>query len=512
LTSEGFLLWLGKRNIYLKSIQLNNTLFAINSPTVLGSLYRIAHFLEELTVDYCSLENSKCVKRFLRELWAVRRLTLSKSRFVDRFFLEDLSFPFLEYLNLNETSMELGLEQISNETTDGLVNYQLSCVNFRGDDIKDIIDNNHFLQTLNISRNFDMDDLSYEKLSTCINLTSLNLSGQPDFAHNLDGVIQTCFKLTDLDISYCFYVGNRLVRLLTESKLKLKKLNISGAQCDHDVFVALFAEKTTIEHIGMNHLQKATLETFSSMVDNLTLLTNVSFKRADIDSIMLYNLLCSCFSKIHIFDLIGSVLVGIPAVRPCVGNKGGRIDDRIMEHNEIKELKITLIDNCYSPNGFHKIFLYRLKYSFLTSLTIANLSEPVELFRLLSGQVKTLTYLSLRSCWTLNNKLLEELLVENKGLKIFECLNCRDLTDNIMYTLMSNNKGLRSFTMRLCNTTYTGLIELVRRCRFLTYVDFDCKHESSQHVFDIQEVIAVGYVLSYVNLHVQKEVIDLTIE
>jgi hypothetical protein len=510
LTSEKFILWLSNRKMRLKTLHMNNFLISSNDVTINSWLEVIAHDLKEFVFEHCTRLNQRRAQRFIANLWEIRRLSLTQSNCVDRLFLDDLSYPFLEYLNLSHTASKDVFQIVSDDFLESIVEYHLSCISLSGSDINDIIDNNINLKTLDISKNYGMDGINFVNLATCINLTILNLNGCSDFADTFDCVVNSCTKITDLDISNCD-VGNHVILLLATSKLFLKRFDLSGSLCDHIVLVDLFQGQRTIQQIGMNNIVNASLKTFMCMVENLTMLENVSFRNCEVCCQSLYNILSAGFTKIHVFNLIDHVLIGIPSIRPCDGiSRGIIIKHLIMEHNEIKDLKVKPIQG-FNVENFHSIFQSHLEFSNLTTLKVEKLRQPEIIIEKLADKIHTLTSLSLRICWTLRNSPLQRLLKVNRDLKIFECYGCRHLNDNIMHTLMYNCKGLRSFSLIGSNTTYSGLIDMVKRCHFLTFVEFDCIDDTNQFLeFNSQEIIDIGRVMNCVKLQKQSAVIDLT--
>jgi hypothetical protein len=511
ITSEKFVVWVGLRHIFLRSLNLNNKVISSNNQNVKESLLRIARTLKEVSFEYCTLENTRRMKDFISHLWEVKYLSLTNSRFVDRRFLDNVCSPNLENLIMNETFMCGETELISSEIFSKLTEIQLSGVRVTGIEIGHLFENNKILQVLDISRNYDMDDLNSDKLASCENLTSLNVSGQTGFEnYGYKRIIENCTKITDLNLSDCCLHGKCVINCLTKSKLILKKLDISSTICDVKYLILLFEAQTSIQYLGMSKIHGATLELFEFIVQTLSLI-HITFRRLKLSYSQLYNIICAGFSHIQVFDLIDCVVIGTPAVRPvCTSFRGTFVKHIIMEHPEIQQLGGINIEDCFNVDNLHSIFEGELIFSSLTSLKINQL-RPSDVLLKLSGKLSTLTCLSFRECSHISDSKVRTLLMANKGLKSFKCVHSRDLTDNVMYTLMYNCKGLRSFTMTGSNTTYTGLVKMVKRLHFLTCIDFDCiDNIDEKHEFSCDEVISFGNVVNNVNIQLQHAVIDLT--
>jgi hypothetical protein len=509
LTSEKFVVWVGLRHISLKSFHLSNKILSSTNEKVKECLLRISSSLKEVSFVSCTRENIRKAKDFISQLVVVRYLSLTHSSFVDRTFLDKIRSENLEILIMNLTFLRGSMEFVSIEMIHKLTEIHLQCVAATGTDINNLFENNQILQVLDISRNYDVDDLSYDKLLTCVNLTSLNVSGQTNFElYGGQRIIANCTKITDLNLSDCYLTGKAVIECLTQSKLILKKLDISSTNCDMEYLISLFAAQTSIQYLGMSKIEGATLELFEFVVQTLSLI-QITFRRLKLCYSQLYNILCSGFSQIQVFDLIEYVLIGSPAVRPvCTSFRGTIVKHIIMEHPEIERLGGISIEDCFSVDNLHSIFDGHLLFPFLTTLKIYQLRQPDVLIKL-SRKLTTLTCLSFRYC-SISNIHVRSLLMANKGLKRFRCINLRDLTDDVMRTLMYNCKGLRSFTMTGSNTTYTGLVKMVKRLHYLTCIDFDCiDNIDEKHEFSVDEVISFGNVVSNVNIQLQQAVIDL---
>jgi hypothetical protein len=299
---------------------------------------------------------------------------------------------------------------------------------------------------------------------------------------------------------------------LRKSKLILKRLDITSTMCDLQSLMLLFEAQTQIQFLGIGKIPKASLELFEFIVQTLSLI-QISFKKLELSYYQLYNIICSGFSEIQLFDFVDCVLIGTPAVKPvCTTSDSGTtfVENIVMGHPEIQTLCVTNIDICFNVDNLTSVFEGHLVFSMLTTLKIEQVGQRDILMKL-SEKVRTLTSLSLNHCWHVTDMNLRTLLKANKGLKEFKTQFSRDLTDGIMHTLMYNCKKLRSFTMHGCNTTYSGLVKMVKRLHFLTSIDFDCIDDFDEvHEFSIDEVISIGNVVNYVRMYLQNEIIDLT--
>ncbi len=525
LVSEQFILYMSIRNLYLRSIHLNNKLFLLHKVRHIRLLHddKVEECLLRMAPKFIVVSFVGCTggsSFWFRTLlaYAVKLESLSVTRTWNSFFqiLEIISncCPNLTYLDLSHTCigdrhMKYLLE-IRN-----LVALRMNRTDVSNELFAKLVCNNKQLQILEIGWMFQNGSPVCEMIPDCKNMTVLDLTS----IGNLDldigkRIVRHCSALTYLDIKGCeSLLNDDFFIFLSDCKLNLITFDMSCGRFVSDVALeVLFSRMTSITDLGIGGTSPS-METIN-MILNLLRLNRLQFHllRGGLSYIDVWNLLATTFSEILEIDNIGHVIRGVPKSPPHGPSKGYVFKHIILDqHPHVETLKLCRSFGQFDIDTASNLF--NSEFKFLSSLTLKGVDNPNCLVKI-AQRCKTLTILGFLDCSHIKSREVVDMLRANPKLIKLRCENCPMVDDNILYFLQYNRKRLQSLVMLHCDTHYADLLKFVKRMKCLVDLEYNCvESELEEEEFSAEVVIGFSKVLGRVELSRQKivEIIDLTV-